>query len=153
MENSLLTGLKYDSNDSYLAFGWGDENFYINTPTWAELTFKNAINAMFLQSSTLMHVTRYARKRSDWVEVRLNQQELAQLNSYVHNTFQLDEQGNKIILNGQGYGTYDEFYRAKGSYSCFKTCNSWVNSAFKQNGLRSCLWTPFDFGLMHAYAP
>ncbi|REG87882.1 uncharacterized protein DUF2459 [Winogradskyella sediminis] len=57
----------------------------------------------------------------------------------------------KIILENQGYSSIDDFYKAKGSYSCFKTCNSWVNSAFKESGLKSCLWTPFDFGLMNKY--
>jgi len=38
----VLSDLKYNKNEKYLSFGWGDENFYINTPTWGDLTFSNA---------------------------------------------------------------------------------------------------------------
>ncbi|MEM9548575.1 MAG: TIGR02117 family protein [Bacteroidota bacterium] len=148
VDSLLLSGLKQEQSDRYLSFGWGDENFYIHTPTWKDLTFKNAFTAMFLKSSTLMHVTRYRRKRSDWIEIKISDAELAKLTSYLLNSFETDENGKKIILKNQGYSTIDDFYKATGSYSCLKTCNTWVNSAFKQSGLKSCLWTPFDFTLM-----
>ncbi|AUC76299.1 DUF2459 domain-containing protein [Olleya sp. Bg11-27] len=150
--NSLvLSGLKYNNKEKYLSFGWGDENFYINTPTWGDLTFSNAFKAMFLQSSTLMHVTRYKQKRSDWMEIKVTNSELHKLNNYLLNTFESNANGSKIILDNKGYSSTDNFYKSKGSYSCFNTCNSWVNIAFKESGLKSCLWTPFDFGLMNKY--
>lgn len=151
IDSLLLSGLKQGPTDKYLSFGWGDENFYINTPTWGDMTFKNAFTAMFLKSSTLIHVTRYNSKRSDWIEIKISESELTKLNSYVRNTFKKNELGIKVILDNQGYSRIDDFYKAKGSYSCFKTCNSWVNSGFKESGLKSCLWTPFDFGLMNKY--
>ncbi|QXP58571.1 DUF2459 domain-containing protein [Olleya sp. HaHaR_3_96] len=147
----VLSGLKYNKNEKYLSFGWGDENFYINTPTWGELTFSNAFKAMFLESSTLMHVTRYKQKRSDWMEIKVTNSELHKLNIYLLNTFESNANGSKIILDNKGYSSTDNFYKSKGSYSCFNTCNSWVNIAFKESGLKSCLWTPFDFGLMNKY--
>ena len=147
----ILADLNYQPSDTYLSFGWGDENFYINTPTWGDLTFNNAFRALFLESSTLMHVTRYASKRSKWIEIRISDSELMKLNSYILNSFQIDGSGSKIHLQNKGYTSFDDFYKAKGSYSCFKTCNSWVNTGFKESGLKACLWTPFDFGLMHKY--
>ena len=63
----------------------------------------------------------------------------------------LNDDGTKIILKNKGYTSNDDFYKAKGNYSCFKTCNSWVNTGFKESGLTSCLWTPFDFGLLNKY--
>ncbi len=150
-DSLLLNGLKLEESDKYLSFGWGDENFYINTPTWGDLTFKNAFTAMFLNSSTLMHVTRHTSKRSDWNEIKISESELNKLNSYLQNTFKTNESGMKIILENKGYSSTDDFYKANGSYSCFKSCNSWVNSGFKESGLKSCLWTPFDFGLMNKY--
>ncbi len=151
IDSLVLSGLNYKRNEKYLSFGWGDENFYINTPTWGDLTFGNAFKAMFLKSTTLLHVTRYRQKPADWVDIKVNTSELQQLNTYLLNTFKLDENGKKIILENQGYSPRDDFYKAKGSYSCFTTCNTWVNSGFKKSGLRSCLWTPFDFGLMRKY--
>lgn len=151
IDSLLLLGLKQEQSDKYLSFGWGDENFYLNTPTWGDLTFKNAFSAMFLKSSTLMHVTRYKTKGSDWIEIKLTESELEKLNFYLQNTFKTSQNGIKIILENKGYSSTDDFYKANGSYSCFKTCNSWVNSGFKESGLKSCLWTPFDFGLMKKY--
>jgi len=151
IDSLVLSGIKYNQNETYLSFGWGDENFYINTPTWNDLTFSTAFKAMFLKSSTLMHVTRYRQKRLGWVEIKVNELELKKLNHYLLNTFEVNQKGMKIILENKGYSSIDDFYRSKGSYSCFKTCNSWVNIGFKDSGLKSCLWTPFDFGLMNKY--
>ncbi len=151
IDSLLLLGLKREPSNRYLSFGWGDENFYINTPTWGDLTFGNAFKAVFLKSSTLLHVTRYNSKHPDWIEIKITENELKKLNTYLQNTFKTNENGTKIILENQGYTAIDDFYKAKGSYSCFKTCNSWVNSGFKESGLKSCLWTPFDFGLMNKY--
>ena len=147
----VLSGIEYNRNEKYLSFGWGDENFYINTPTWGDLTFSNAFRAIFLESSTLMHVTRYKQKRSDWIEIKVTESELRKLNNYLLSTFEVNESGMKMILKNKGYSSIDDFYKAKGSYSCLKTCNSWVNIGFKESGLKSCLWTPFDFGLMNKY--
>jgi hypothetical protein len=43
----------------YVAFGWGDKGFYLNTKTWGDLKFKTAFNALFFLSSTAMHVSYY----------------------------------------------------------------------------------------------
>ena len=39
---------------TYLGFGWGDRGFYLNTPTWAELKFSTAVNALFLPSPAFL---------------------------------------------------------------------------------------------------
>ncbi len=147
----VLSGINLKESENYLAFGWGDENFYLNTPTWGDLTFKNAFGALFLKSSTLVHVTRYQNKRSDWIEIKVTEKELKEINHYLNETFFTNENGEKILLKDKGYTTTDDFYKANGSYTCFNTCNSWVNSGFKKSGLKSCYWTPFDFGLMNKY--
>ena len=53
LDSLLLSGMKYETTDKYLSFGWGDENFYINTPTWEDLTFTNAFKSLFLKSTVL----------------------------------------------------------------------------------------------------
>jgi uncharacterized protein (TIGR02117 family) len=151
IDSTLLYGLHLKGNEKYLSFGWGDENFYLNTPTWGDLTFKNAFSAMFLGSPTLMHITRHNGKASDWVEIKINDSELKNLTNYIHKTFKTNENGMKIIVENKGYSAMDDFYKANGSYSCLKTCNSWVNKGFKESGLKSCFWTPFDFGLLNKY--
>ncbi|MCC5922574.1 MAG: DUF2459 domain-containing protein [Crocinitomicaceae bacterium] len=151
IENSLISDLYIETSDQYLSFGWGDKNFYLNTPTWGDLTIKNAFSAVFLKSATLLHVTRYQAAHSKWIAVNVSEEALKQLNYYIANTFALNKNGLKIMLEGKGYTKWDNFYQAKGSYSLFKTCNTWVNTGFKQSGLKACFWTPFDFGLLRKY--
>jgi len=151
IDSTLLRGITHSMDDTYIAFGWGDENFYIHTPTWNDLTFGNAFNALFLQSPTLIHVTRYRYPQNHWVKVELNEYALQQLNQYILQSFQKNKNGDKIILEHDGYTQRDAFYKAIGHYSCLNTCNSWVNTGFKTSGLKACYWTPFDFGLMDKY--
>ncbi|MEP1487021.1 MAG: TIGR02117 family protein [Algibacter sp.] len=150
IDDELLSGLKM-KDEKYLSFGWGEESFYLNTPTWGDLTFKNAFRALLLDSNTLIHLTRYSQINSEWTIVNLDEKQLEKLNTYVLNSFTLDKSGNKIILENKGYAFNDDFYKATGSYSCIKTCNTWVNSALKKSDLKSCYWTPFDFGIINKY--
>ncbi len=151
IDAELLSGIKIETSENYLAFGWGDENFYINTPTWGDLTASNAATALFLKSPALVHITRFQESRSRWVAVKVTDQQLKSLNNYLQKTFLTNNFGAKIILANKGYSASDDFYRAKGNYTCVNTCNSWVNNGFKISGLRACYWTPFDFGLLEKY--
>ncbi|MFI1772091.1 TIGR02117 family protein [Thalassobellus citreus] len=150
INKELLKGLNMNDN-RYASFGWGEENFYLNTPTWGDLTFKHAFKAMFLKSNTLIHLTRFNTKSDNWVEVKLSENQLKKLNQYISKSFVLNEGDSKIMLKGKGYTSSDDFYKANGNYSCLFTCNTWVNSAFKNSGLKSCFWTPLEFGLINKY--
>lgn len=151
LNGEILEGLKYSDKDKYFAIGWGDRDFYLNTPTWSDLTFNNAYKALFLKTPTLIHITRYSTTKGSWVEIKVNQNQLNKINQYIYESFYIDAQNKKILLNYKGYSYNDDFYEALGSYSCFKTSNSWVNSGLKESGIRACLWTPFDFGLLRIH--
>ncbi|HEY6162278.1 MAG TPA: DUF2459 domain-containing protein, partial [Bacteroidia bacterium] len=45
-----------NENFAYIAFGWGDKGFYLETPKWSELKISTALKALFFLSSTAMHV-------------------------------------------------------------------------------------------------
>ena len=149
--SALIKDLKNIEDSEYLSFGWGDENFYINTPTWGDLTAKNAVSAMLLESTTLIHLTKYKSLQKDWVMVPVSSIQLQELNNYISKSFGLNANGNKQILLNKGYGKSDDFYKATGSYSCLNTCNSWVNTGLKKCKLKACFWTPFDFGVLWKY--
>jgi len=151
LDPKLLNGLIYFKNDNYFSFGWGDKNFYLNTPNWSDLTFNNAFKALFINSSSLIHLTRYSTTANNWTEIKVNQNQLNKINQYIYNTFYFDTLDKKIILNNKGYTNNDDFYEALGNFSCFKTCNSWVNSGLKDSDIKACLWTPFDFGLIYLH--
>jgi uncharacterized protein (TIGR02117 family) len=146
----LLADIVQLEDEAYISFGWGNEDFYLNTPTWEDLTVNGAFQAMFLNGPTLMHVTRYRHKSTSWTEIQIQEDEFEKLNSYILQSFQVDN-NHKIILPDASYTPRDNFYKATGSYSCLMTCNTWVNLGFKESGLKACYWTPFDFGLINKY--
>ncbi len=135
-------------NTKYVAFGWGDKQFYINTPEWKDLTFKTAFNALFLKSETAMHVTFYRNSYSTWRKLQLCSSQIDTLNIYIENSFQKDEKGSLQKIAVPGYYKTDTFYEANGSFSFFKTCNIWVNKALKETGVETSVWSPFDLGVL-----
>ncbi len=151
IDSYLLDGLEYSKKDKYFSFGWGDKKFYFNTPTWNDLTFNNAFKAIFINNSTLIHLTKYSTIQKDWVEIKVNQDQLYKINQYINKTFNIDTFDEKVLLKSKGYTRDDDFYEALGSFSIFKTCNSWVNSGLKKSDIKACLWTPFDFGLINMH--
>jgi len=151
IDTFLLKNTNYNIEDTYFSYGWGDENFYLNTPNWSDLTFKNALNAMFLKSPTLMHVTRYKNAQKDWISVSVSKEEFDKIQFEINKSFKKDLLGNSIIMSGESYQVNDSFYKANGSYSCIYTCNSWANNILKNSGLKAAFWTPFDFGVLDKY--
>ncbi len=150
LKQNFVEGIKLKASDKYVSIGWGDRGFYINTPTWADLTTKVAVRAMFLKSSTLMHVTKYHEPEVHWIKIPVCQEQLDKLKTYIKASFQV-ESNQVILLEGHSYGANDEFYEAKGSYSLFKTCNTWANMAMKSAGLKTAFWTPMDKGVLRYY--
>lgn len=148
---NVLEGLQYKSNQNYVMFGWGNKDFYLNTPTWNDFKFKYAFGALFLDTPTAIHITTYYYKQPDWVIVKCNEEELKKLNEYIFKTFKTNSDGKKQFIPQQLYSKNNSFYNANGSYSVAKTCNTWANRAFKESGLKASYFTIFDFGLLNKY--
>lgn len=148
LSNELKSRLLLDNSSNYLAFGWGDKGFFINTPTWGDLTFSVAVKAVFLESPTAMHITPYNKIKAEWKHVSLSEQQLLIINKLLYNSFKTDKKENFIAIPDYSYGMNDRFYEALGSYSCLFTCNTWTNSILKASDVKTAIWTPFDFGVL-----
>lgn len=143
-----------DTTAQWIAFGWGDKGFYLETPTWADLKFSTAFKAATGLSTSAIHATYYYSMSagSDCIKLSTDSAHYAKLISYIHASFDRDEQGHLMhIVTNANYGKTDAFYEAKGSYSLFHTCNTWANSGLKSGGQKACLWTPFDKGIFYQY--
>jgi uncharacterized protein (TIGR02117 family) len=143
-----------DTLNQYLAMGWGDKGFYLETPTWADLKASVAFKAATGLSTTAIHATFHnTLKLGDSCrKINITAAQYRKLIGYIKNSFQTDQNGHFMnIKTNANYGDTDAFYEAKGSYSMFHTCNTWVNNALKASGLKSCFWTPFDTGLFLLY--
>ena len=146
---ALEKDLIIQETDQFYAFGWGDRDFFINTPTWADLKVSTALKALFTPTETLMHVNRHSAKESDWLEVKLTNEQLTQLQAEILSGFAIQKGNAKTHVAGHTYFGHDEFYNGSGSYTCLYTCNTWLNSTMKKCGVKAALWTPFDFGVLH----
>ena len=147
LDDILLEELNISKKAKYVAFGWGDEDFYLNTPTWNDLTTRTLAKALFWKSRSAMHVTEYRTKSSKFIVVPLCDVQLEILKNYVESSFA--KANGKVVEIGKGYGKNDKFYEAKGSYNAIKTCNEWVNIGLKKAKVKTSIWSPFDKGILH----
>ncbi|WP_201980102.1 TIGR02117 family protein [Hymenobacter rubidus] len=142
-----------DSTMRYIAFGWGDKGFYLDTPTWADLKFSTAFVAAFWLGSAAMHTTYFHSMTPgpNTIPLQLSRAEYAQLIAYIQRSFALNAAGQVQHIQGHSYGRDDAFYEAHRVYSFLYTCNTWTNNALKASGQKACLWTPSDKGIFHLY--
>jgi len=140
---------------SHVAFGWGEKGFYIDTPTWEDLTLATAANAVLLPSGTAVHVTYYygPPEESDrCCRLVVRKSEYRRLVDYLRRSFALDGDGKPLPIPGASYYDSDTFYEGVGSYHLFNTCNDWTNSGLKAMGVRAAMWAPFDHAILHQLA-
>ncbi len=141
--------LRVEEGIEYIAYGWGDKGFYLDTPTWAELKVSTALTAAFIKSPTVMHITRYKQREATWTAIDLCQSQLETIYTHIQSSFKHTPDQQIIEVEGAGYTEYDRFYQAIGYYSCLRTCNIWVNEALKKGQIKTSIWSPFDFGILH----
>lgn len=143
-----------ESNDTlakFVAFGWGDKGFYLDTPEWSDLKASTALKAIFGVSSSAMHTTffKQLREGEDCKRILVSKENYQKLVNYISESFNNPE--NPEWIEGHSYGKKDAFYEAKGSYSLFYTCNTWANCALKAANQKASLWTIYDKGIFYHY--
>ena len=138
----------------YIAFGWGDKGFYLDTSEWKDLKFSTAFNAAFWLGDSAIHTTFYDNMTIDdnCKKVDLSVEEYQKLIVYIKQSFDLDLNNKvELIKTDAVYGDSDSFYEAKGSYSLFFTCNTWAASALKAANKEAPLWTATQQGIFRHY--
>ncbi len=140
-----------DGGFPYLAFGWGDRGFYLNTPTWSALKASTALKALSGLDSTVMHVqaANPPASGSQSAELRLSAEQYHQLVDFIDQSFDHDPAGSPILIANAHYGRHDSFYEGRGHYSAIMTCNEWTRQGLAHADLRTPLWAPFDIALFH----
>ena len=118
----------------YLEVGWGDDDGYRKP-----LTSGIALKALAGSKRTVLLSDGFRALREKLehpkfsvVEVGLSAGGFDRLCQHIEQTYALDEAGQPIRL-GQGW------YRARGTYSAFNTCNTWVAVGLRKAG---CPITP-----------
>lgn len=149
MDENLVEKFELPLHVKYVAFGWGDKGFYLETPTWDQLKFSVAMKATFLKSETAMHLTYLYKKQNSWGRMMICEEQYDKLIGYILNSFKKNEEGRIIEIKNSGYTYNDKFYEANGNYTFINTCNYWVNKGLKQSQIKTSIWSPFDYGVLY----
>jgi uncharacterized protein (TIGR02117 family) len=128
----------------HIGFGWGSRDFYINTPTWADVEIGTAIQSV-LWDETVLHVAYRPEPIAGencrpW---RVDAAAYARIAGYVRESLRLS--GALPVQAAPGYGARDAFFVANGSYTLFETCNQWTGRALRLGGAPVAPWTPYSF--------
>jgi uncharacterized protein (TIGR02117 family) len=133
-----------DSLFQFVALGWGDKGFYLDTKSWSELKFSTAFKAAFALSSAAVHATYYNEMKLSETckKIIITNRQYLKLIKYIKSSMNLSKQNTFVFIKTDAvYGANDAFYDASGSYSIFHSCNSWANIGLKAAGQKACLWT------------
>jgi len=149
IDHGMHTGLVLESRDilpglglqdsfyggyRFVEIGRGDAGFYQQAdPGWA-----TTLSALFLVTPAVLHMRAYnyePHRRyplSRTIEVRLADEGMKSLLDAVAASFFL-ENGRAVEL-AEGANERSRFFRAKGSYHLFYTCNNWTADMIERGG-------------------
>jgi uncharacterized protein (TIGR02117 family) len=139
----------FDDRAEFVAFGWGDHDFFLQTPRWADLKLGTTLKAMLIPTRTVMHVSLLGRPGEGKYcrRVVLTADRYQHLCEHIEGSFEEDAAGRFRPVTNSGYGDRDTFYLARGKYHFLNTCNNWTGRGLKKAGVRTGLWTPYTVGL------
>jgi len=119
----------------FLEIGWGDEQFYrAQNPTLGL-----AIRAILTPTPTVLHIVALPGGSQrlfpgrEVLELTVPPQGYEKLLAYIAESFDRADDDSVISLEAGLYGD-SRFYRAKGEFHAFNTCNTWVARAIEQTG-------------------
>lgn len=118
----------------HLEIGWGDDDGY-RQPLTTGIALKalaGSKRTVLLADGFNAVTDKVKSPRFTVIQVDLSERGFARLCRHIERTYARDEAGRPIRL-GKGW------YRARGTYSAFRTCNTWAAEALRQAG---CPITP-----------
>lgn len=128
------------SDARWMAIGWGDREFYLNTPTWSDLTLSTALGAITGKNVSVVHVSLLTS--ADVEAMRWINLDRAQYRLLVDKITQSIDPEH-VQRPFPGYTESDLFFQAHGSYSLTTTCNTWTADALEEAGVMVPRWAPF----------
>jgi uncharacterized protein (TIGR02117 family) len=138
-----------DSSFRWIAFGWGNREFYLETREWSNLKISTAVKAGIGIGDCAMHVEYIYKPMNNWLKLVIEEQKYSDLVSYISSWFKTDSAQNYIHIPNSGYYSNDTFYEAHGTYTIFHTCNEWTASVLRAVGIRMGIWSPFEMSVMY----
>ena len=132
----------------FIAFGWGDQETYLNTPTWDDLKLSTALKALFINTPSLMHVTylKTVHRFKHLKTIKITKEQQKQLEENIVKSF-----GQEIKFYQKGYRYNDKFYYSKSrQYNIINTCNTWTGETLYDANISISRWTPFAYNVIYS---
>jgi uncharacterized protein (TIGR02117 family) len=129
----------------YLKFGWGDRDFYMNTPSLDKIQLPRLMRTLFAPGNpTAVHINGYAEIPNEANHVTqcvgLTRTQYLNLVAYVRRSFR-DGKDGKLDRIQDGFVSAAGFYEGMGYYSIANTCNNWVAGALDAADVTTPLWS------------
>jgi len=133
----------------YVAIGWGNRRFYMETPHLSDLKLGTVAVALTGTGESVLHVAWYPDELvgADVHALDVTPEEAAALARYVADFAIRDAHGQVRRFDG-AYGTNDAFFAATGRWSPIVTCNEWLGRGLRAAHVRTGIWTPFADGIL-----
>ncbi len=133
----------------WILLGWGDRDFYLETPQLSDLKPGTAFNALLGRGPAVLHVVHLERldEGPRLRRLKIGPETYQALAARLKDSARRDPAGRTILIPNQGFGHADAFYEAKGHYSPLVTCNEWLAAHLRAEGLPVGVWAPLPSGL------
>jgi uncharacterized protein (TIGR02117 family) len=143
IDTTILPEVKYFSQrDGFpkgaelIDIGWGDEAFY----QYPDFDYELAYQALFHSTPSTLRIEgvyismlEYFNISEIVVELKINNEQLKILLTYISETICRDEKNEHKVLSTQ-YLNRVYFFKAYGEYHLFNTCNTWLANGLKRSG-------------------
>jgi len=133
---NFLEELNINESSKLVDFGWGDEEFYQHPGFDSGLAFK----ALFYKTPSTLRVESIVISKQLYFDISevvikmdVTDEQLSDITEYIRNTMFKDKNNTPEILSVHGFGAI-KFYRAKGDYHLFNTCNTWIANCLVKAG-------------------
>jgi uncharacterized protein (TIGR02117 family) len=133
---------------THIAVGWGEEEVFLHTPTWWDLKPGAVARILTTGGTGIMRVSPYVRPApSEWHRpFKVTPAQYAELVRIIENAVvPPNPDGTRTVL--RDVYSDDDYYRARGRYTLWRTCNQWVSNTLAEAGVKTGWWTPFASGV------
>lgn len=133
----------------WIIAGWGGREFYLATPTWADLRPYPLFRGLTLDRS-IMHMALGGEidASGDGVtELAVSAAEFDRMLAATLASFAREPDGAVQPIPGRAYGEFDRFYEANGYFNALGGCNTWTGAVLRAGGVRTGVWNPLPQSL------
>lgn len=131
--------------EAYLAFGWGDLRFFLETPRWADVRLPVALGALAGLHDTAIRVVAVNEPADDpdCRSLHVDRAGRQALIDHIRGSLATEATPRPVAQSG-----FEAYYLARGRYGPLRTCNQWVAEALAAAGLPHARFATFSVSII-----